>query len=381
MKSDIQPFVVDIAKRIQEQPANFVFAAFSAPADSASDIKRVRMRPTMLKGALHFQIASYTQTQCFTVNILPHEVKSELTKASERFSQALFHFINDEIHAHIEDGKISYKVSEHKKIYLQDFAHNRSKNYQLPEKEPSDLLIALGIQSKEGKVLREKFDKFKQINRFLELVSDIRGELNESPLIVDFGCGKAYLTFALYTMLQNARIVGIDSRKDVIDKCLALKESLDATNLDFRQMRIQEYRQDGPVDLVLALHACDTATDAALAKAIELDAQAILVAPCCQHEIATQVKKESFPLLLEHGLLKERFSALLTDAMRAEILNQLGYMVDLVEFIDPEHTPKNLLIRATRKKNPPAPNWQAYKTLKSTLGTTLTLERLLKLDL
>lgn len=381
MKSEIQPFILDLAKRIQQQPEGFIFAAFSAPSDKTSEIKRVRMRPLIVKGALHFQISSFTETQCFSVNVLPQEIGSELTKASTRFSQALFHFINDEIHAHIEDSKISYKVTQHKKVYLQNLSHNRSKNYQLPEKEPSGLLIALGIQSKEGKVLRDKFDKFKQINRFLELVADIRDEMSESPLILDFGCGKAYLTFALYSMLQDARIVGIDSRKDVIDKCLALKDALDATNLDFKQMRIQEYRQDGPVDLVLALHACDTATDAALAKAIEMHAQTILVAPCCQHEVSAQIKKEAHPLLLEHGLLKERFSALATDAMRAEILNQLGYMVDLVEFIDPEHTPKNLLIRATRKKHPTPPNWDAYKALKKSLGVTLTLERLLKLDL
>lgn len=379
MKTDLHTFTQELVKRIQELPNAFVFAAFSAPADDASEIKRVRIRPLMIKGTLHYQISSYTKTQCFSVNVVPSELNSEFSKALNRFSQTLVHFINDEVHAHIEEQKVTYKVTTHKKVYLQDLSHNRPKNYQLPEKEPSELLIALGIQSKEGKVIRDKFDKFKQINRFLELINDIRPEMAESPHIVDFGCGKAYLTFALYSMLEDATIVGIDARKDVIDKCIALKETLEAENLHFKQMRIEEYKQDGPVDLVLALHACDTATDAALAKAIQLKSQVILVAPCCQHEVASQIKKDTMPLLLQHGLLKERFSALVTDALRAEILNQLGYMVDLVEFIDPEHTPKNLLIRATRKKNPSAPNWKAYNELKNSLGITLTLEKLCSL--
>ncbi len=379
MKIQTNTFIHDLTRRINDAPQNFVFAAFSAPNDKTSDIKRVRMRPIMIRGSLHYQICSFTKTQSFSVNVAVNELSSEFSKAFSRFSQALVHFVNDEIHAHIEQEKSSYKVTTHKKVYLQDLSHNRPKNYQLPEKEPSDLLIALGIQSKEGRVMRDKFDKFKQINRFLELINDIRPEMNESPHIVDFGCGKAYLTFAIYTMLQDATIVGIDARKDVIDKCQALKETLDATNLHFKQMRIEEYSQDAPVDLVLALHACDTATDAALAKAIKLKSQVILVAPCCQHEVAGQIKKDAMPLLLAHGLLKERLSALITDALRAEILNQLGYMVDLVEFIDPEHTPKNLLIRATRKKNPPAADWTAYKELTKSLGVSITLEKLLGL--
>ncbi|MCE5294263.1 MAG: SAM-dependent methyltransferase [Chlamydiales bacterium] len=379
MKTDIHAFITLLSSRVQEAPERFVFAAFSAPVDS-SDIKRVRIRAILIKSQLAFQISSFTKTQSFTVNVTPGELKSEFAKSLDRFSQALVHFVDDEIHAHIENGKATYKITAHKKVYLQDLSHNRSKNYELPEKEPSDFLIALGIQSKDGKVIRDKFDKFKQINRFLELINDIRPEMNTEPHIVDFGCGKAYLTFALYNMLGNATITGIDARKDVIDKCQALKDTLHAKNLHFKQMRIEAYTQDAPVDLVLALHACDTATDAALAQAIKLKAQVILVAPCCQHEVASQIKKDKMPILLEHGLLKERFSALMTDALRAEILNQCGYMVDLIEFIDPEHTPKNLLIRATRKKNIPEPNWKAYKDLAASFGISITLEKLLKIQ-
>ncbi len=380
MKVETHKFFREIDDRIQAQPSGFVFAAFSAPVEALAEIKRVRIRPLLIKQELYFQISSFTKTQSFSVNVGPLELAPMLTKAAGTFSQAVIRFVGDELHAHIEGDKTSYKTTEHKKIYIQDLAHNRLKNYQLPEKAPSKVLIALGVQSKEGKVLSDKYDKFKQINRFLEIVGDIQDELSDNPTILDFGCGKAYLTFALHSMLEHANIIGIDSRKDVIDKCIALKESINAQNLDFKRMRIEDFTQEGPVDLVLALHACDTATDAALAQAIKVQARVILVAPCCQHEVASQIKKEKFPLLLQHGILKERFSALLTDALRAEILNQLGYSVDLIEFIDPEHTPKNLLIRAKRKKNPPKPDWKAYKELTESLGVTITLEKLLQLS-
>lgn len=380
MKVDSNTFIHDILARIEKHPAGFIFIAFSGPSEAASLIKRVRIRPLSIKESLHYQVESFTQTQSFSINVPPNELKRELAKAFSHFTQSLIRFIGEEVHAHAQDGHISYKTTSHKKVFLQDLSHNRPKNYELPEKQPSDVLIALGIQSKEGKVLRDKFDKFKQINRFLEIVNDIRPELSEHPHVIDFGCGKAYLTFALYNMLEDATIIGIDARADVIEKCEVLKAAIKAKNLHFKQMRIEDYTHKGPVDMVIALHACDTATDAALAKAINLQAEVILVAPCCQHEVAKQIKKESSPLLLQHGLIKERFSALVTDALRAEILNQLGYSVDLIEFVDPEHTPKNLLIRATRKKHTAPPDWTAYKALKQNLGITLTLERLLGLE-
>ncbi len=379
MKVDSNTFIHDLLERIEKHPAGFIFIAFSAPCEATPPIKRVRIRPLTIKETLHYQIESFTKTQSFSINVSPNELKSELRKAFSNFTQALIRFIGEEVHAHVQDGHISYKTTSHKKVFLQDLSHNRQKNYELSEKEPTDVLIALGIQSKEGKVLRDKFDKFKQINRFLEIVNDIRSELSEHPHVIDFGCGKAYLTFALYNMLQNGTIIGIDARADVIQKCEALKEAINAKNLHFKQMRIEEYTHKGPVDMVLALHACDTATDAALAKAVSLQAEVILVAPCCQHEVAKQIQKEAFPLLLQHGLIKERFSALVTDALRAEILNQLGYSVDLIEFVDPEHTPKNLLIRATRKKNASVPDWRAYNEMKKALGVSITLERLLGL--
>lgn len=376
-KQPIHDFITQLIEKIESTPNSFLFAVFSAPCDESIEIKRVRIRPIIVKGSLHYQVSSFTKTQCFTVNVMPSELRSELFAASERYTQLVVRFMSEELHAHIEEGNASFKVTQHKKVYLQDLAHNRQKKYLVDESEPSELLQELGIQTQEGKIRREMFDKFKQINRFLEIISDILPELGPEPQIVDFGCGKAYLTFALKSLLPQATITGIDARGDVVEKSLKLAERLKLSNLHFRQMRIEEYQSSAPVDVVLALHACDTATDDALAKAIQLQAKTIFVAPCCQHEVASQIKKDTWPLLLKHGLLKERFSALVTDALRAEILEQLGYSVDMIEFIDPEHTPKNLLIRATRKKNPPPPDLTAYRQLSSHFGIHLKLEKLI----
>ncbi len=368
MKIAKESFIREQVGSIAADPEGFIFAACSPPRDTLSDVRRVRMRPVKIKGELCVQVTSYTKTQSFTHNVPLHELLAEFTKALSMFGQLLIHYVQNEIHAHIEEEKVSYKVTSHKKVYLQKLTHNREKNYQLAENEPSKLLQALGIQSKEGKIQAAKFDKFKQINRFLELVEDVKSYFSEKPTIVDFGCGKAYLTFALFSKYPDATFYGIDARQDVIDSCRRLATSIEAKNLHFEQKRIDEFSYDGKIDLVVALHACDTATDAALKKALLMKAQVILLAPCCQHEVAQMIPKEAMPLLLEHGLLKERFSALVTDALRAEALKQYGYDVDLIEFIDPEHTPKNLLIRATRKKNPAPADWRAFNELQTRFG-------------
>lgn len=372
-KATLREFLQILERKIETHPGSLVFLAFSAPFDQAGEIKRLRLRPLLIKGELFYQIASFTKTQCFTVNTPPSQLSSELVSAISRYTQLICRFASEEIHAHFSETSVSYKVTEHKKVFIQDLSHNRSKCYTLQENMPSETLKALGIQTQDGRVAKDKYDKFKQINRFLELVQDLLPELGQDLSIVDFGCGKAYLTFALFEVLKEARIVGIDARQDLIQKCSDLAETLGLANISFQRMRIDAYHTTEPVDLVLALHACDVATDAAINKAVELKAKALLIAPCCQHEIATQIKKEAFPLLLKHGLLKERFSALLTDTLRAEYLEQMGYSVDLCEFIDPEHTPKNLLIRAIRKKNPQAPDWTSYKALATQFGISLSL--------
>jgi len=368
VRSPSHDFLTILAAKIEENPANLVFIAISSPKMASYEIKRVRIRPIMIKEELVFQVSSYTKTQSFTVNIKPNELRGELFVALVHYEQLVIRLVATEIHARILGDEVSYKELEHKKIYLQDLSHNRPKKHLLQEKDPSLLLQALGIQTQEGRIIKDKYDKFRQINRFLEIVHDLIPELGSELRIVDFGCGKAYLTFALYQMLKTAHIVGIDARKDLIQKCQELAKRLEYNTIFFEESSIEAYTTEEPVDLVMALHACDTATDDAIVKAIKLQAKALLIAPCCQHEIQQQIQKEAFPLIVKHGLLKERFSALVTDALRAEFLEQMGYSVDICEFVDPEHTPKNLLIRAIRKKTPKPPDWTAYDTLSARVG-------------
>ncbi len=238
-----------------------------------------------------------------------------------------------------------------------ELTHNRKKQHLLPEGKPIPFLVHLGVMKPDGSVYPAKYDKFRQINRFLELVDDVIRTLpSDKPLtIIDFGCGKAYLTFALYYWMQECckrpvNILGLDLKEDVVRFCQETARHLKFEHLKFEVGRIETTEMNTPVDMVVTLHACNTATDAALVKALQWKAKAILSVPCCQHELFKQIDCPTLKPLLKHGLLKERFAALATDAARAELLEIAGYQVDIVEFVDPEHTPKNLMIRAVRGK-------------------------------
>jgi SAM-dependent methyltransferase len=234
--------------------------------------------------------------------------------------------------------------------------HNRKKEYLLAEGQPIPFLVELGVMTAEGKVVAKRYHKFKQINRFLELIEDLLPALSkERPLtIIDFGCGKSYLTFALYHFLTASgyqlNIVGLDLKKEVIENCNALAKKLGYQGLSFQVGEISGYSTDQPVDMVVVLHACDTATDEALAQAVQWKSRVILAVPCCQHQLYSQIKSEELAPLLKHGIMKERFAALATDALRAMKLEIEGYKTQILEFIDMEHTPKNLLIRAIRQE-------------------------------
>lgn len=239
---------------------------------------------------------------------------------------------------------------------------NRRKNYLIEEGKPVPFLVRLGIMTAEGKVISSKYDKFRQINRFLETIKDVVTEIHDSGKelnIVDFGSGKSYLTFAVQYYLTTVlglkcRISGLDLKKEVIEYCSRLASGLGLENLSFAVGDIAKFSGDKEPDIVITLHACDTATDYALEYAIRHGAKAILSVPCCQHEINSQLKKTSVDIfsplepLVRYGLIKERFSALATDALRGEFLENAGYNVQMLEFIDDEGTPKNLMIKAVR---------------------------------
>lgn len=249
-------------------------------------------------------------------------------------------------------------------------SQNRRKNYILAEGRPVPFLVRLGIMTAEGKVVSSKYDKFRQINRFLEFVDDVlpdvlskkRSRNDESPLgIVDFGSGKSYLTFAVHYFLTEikslpCRIFGLDLKKDVIDYCSRLAGELGLENLLFAAGDIADFDEDKNPDIVITLHACDTATDYALDYSVRHGAKAILSVPCCQHEINSQLTQKSakgtdFEIFSKYGLIKEKFSALLTDALRGDLLEQCGYKVQMLEFIDDSATPKNILIRAVKAES------------------------------
>ncbi len=234
--------------------------------------------------------------------------------------------------------------------------HNRSKSYLLPENVPCPFLIEIGVMTPAGKVRASKYAKFRQINRFLELVNDVADHLPTSGelRIVDFGCGKSYLTFALHHLLTRIRqrqvnILGLDRNSDIVAECARLSKKLDCRGLDFRVGEIAGQTIEGAVDLAVSLHACDTATDDALAQAVGWQAAVILAVPCCQHELARTIRLTDLAPLDRHGVLHEQFASLATDALRAQALEACGYKTQVIEFIDLEHTAKNLLIRAVRQ--------------------------------
>jgi SAM-dependent methyltransferase len=263
-------------------------------------------------------------------------------------------------------------------------AHDRRKRYLLEEGTPVPFLVELGVMTPDGAVRKSRYDKFRQVNRFLELVDDVVPSLRPQGVlrVVDFGCGKSYLTFAIHHLLTVLRgrevdLVGLDLKEDVIAACSALAARSGAAGLRFERGDIAGFDAGEDVDLVVSLHACDTATDEALAQAVRWGADAILAVPCCQKEAYRQLESSLLAPLLRHGLAKERFGALVTDVLRAQLLELAGYRAQLVEFVALEHTAKNVLIRAVKGKPAGADARRAYEELRDSLGLDPALERLL----
>lgn len=265
-------------------------------------------------------------------------------------------------------------------------SHNRTKQYILEEGKPVDFLVGLGVQTPDGKVTKNRYDKFRQINRYLEFIEDVLESLPQDRTIhiIDFGCGKSYLTFAMYYYLhelqnRDIEVTGLDLKTDVIEHCNKLAKEVGYDKLHFERGDISTYAGCNAVDMVVTLHACDTATDYAIEKAIKWGASVIMAVPCCQHEVNKQIKNDTLKPILKYGLIKERMSALITDAMRANLLEQCGYDTQILEFIDMEHTPKNLLIRAVKNEKLRAGSRVGnIEEVTEFLQISPTLERLLK---
>ena len=344
---------------------------------------KVKVRPVLIKGELFFQETLYKGTQVFHENFGAEEMITRL----EEYLQDLFK--QGEIKGRKEEatilvskkgkmtitrrknavvtgrdsasadkgGKIPGGRLEAQEDLRANLQHNRTKQYILMEGKPVDFLVGLGVQTPDGKVTKNRYDKFRQINRYLEFIEDVLEELPKERTIriIDFGCGKSYLTFAMYYYLhelqgRDIQVTGLDLKMDVINHCNQLAEKLHYDNLHFEHGNISSYEGADAVDMVVTLHACDTATDYALEKAVKWGASVIMAVPCCQHEVNKQIRNDVLQPILKYGIIKERMSALITDALRANLLEQQGYDTQILEFIDMEHTPKNILIRAVKRK-------------------------------
>lgn len=308
----------------------------------------------------HFMIAKYTDKQAFTENLLPCNMKGFLLKQAENFKQFNFFTDKNEIMIKISNrGKILFcKKQIESSRNMGSTNNNREKKYIFEEGKKIEPLIDMGVLTKDGKVVKSMFDKFKQINRFIEIIDDeVKDQNYKSLNIIDFGCGKSYLTFVVYYYFKfikkiDVHMTGLDLKEEVIKKCNETAQKYGYEHLKFELGDINGYTPNEPVDMVITLHACDTATDYALFNAINWKVKMIFSVPCCQHEINSQVSTDVLPIMLKYGIIKERLSAQMTDVIRCNLLKSVGYNVDLMEFVDFAHTPKNLIIRAKRSSIP-----------------------------
>ena len=364
----------------------FIRAVVSGPRTKEGIIK-IKIRPLEMKGELCFQLESFTGTQAFHENLDAEGPREKLLEYMKDFRQMQIDTTEESCSVLVsKKGKATVKRKKRKtKVPEADRTHNRTKHYILEEGRPVPFLQDLGVMTEEGKIVRTKTDKFRQINRFLEFIEDILPELDKDRelTILDFGCGKSYLTFAMYYYLHemqgyDIRIIGLDLKEDVIRHCGKLAEKYGYTKLKFLVGDIADYEGADQVDMVVTLHACDTATDYALAKAAGWNAKVILSVPCCQHELnASMHQADCLAPVMDYGLLKERFAALVTDGLRAKYLEREGYETQVLEFIDMEHTPKNILLRAVRKNKGNQKAAEEIRKCEEFLQAVPTLGRLL----
>ncbi len=367
----------------------FRSAVLSNPRKKDGAVK-VKVRPLLQKEKLIFQLEEFRNNQAFHKNADPQEAEEALLSYMENMRQMQMETAGASYTILVsKKGKISVKQRAQAQCVKEkeiDRSHNRRKKYVLEEGVPVPFLLDLGVMTKEGKIVNSRFDKFRQINRFLEFIEDILPELDKDRelTILDFGCGKSYLTFAIYYYLHelkkyDIRIIGLDLKKDVIRRCNELSKKYGYEKLTFQEGNIADYSESGTgsVDMVVTLHACDTATDYALAKAVGWGAKVILSVPCCQHELNGQMENDILKPVLGYGLIKERMAALVTDALRAQYLEREGYDAQILEFISLEHTPKNILIRAV-KTGKKGGNGEAVRRCEEFLHVSPTLGRLLE---
>lgn len=348
---------------------------------------KVRIRPVILKNEIEYQVSEFVGRKVLHSNHSAADVKKKIIDyMTEDFKQAQINMTDAA--ATILSSKSKTLTCKYKKAgqlkVQRDLSHNRTKKYIIQEGKPVAFMIDLGVMGQDGKIIRTRYDKFRQINRFLEYIEDILPKLDKERelTIIDFGCGKSYLTFAMYYYLKelkgyNIRIIGLDLKADVIEHCNELRTRYGYDKLDFYVGDIATYKDVDKVDMVVTLHACDTAMDYALAKAVKWGAEVILSVPCCQHEANRTIKSDILSPVMDYGILKERMAAIVTDAARAKLLTANGYDTQILEFIDMEHTPKNLLIRAVKSGKEDISAREKTKDMLEALNLELTIDKLI----
>jgi SAM-dependent methyltransferase len=337
----------------------FLRLTLSQPLQSTTGgSPKVTVRPILVRDGTLYQWTSRTGSQEHHENLSRQELEQRIAKVfGVTFGDAhLFTTAEDLSFKRHRSGQIRFKKSKPTLKATADLSHNREKQYLIPAGVPCPFLIEIGVMLPGGQIRSAMYHKFRQINRYLEFVNDLlphvpaEGTLN----VVDFGCGKSYLTFALHHLLtrvhrRDVSIVGLDLKQDVIADCNRIAKILGCSGLSFEVGRIESFQPAGHVHLTVSLHACDTATDDALAGAIRWQSEAILAVPCCQHELNSLLNPQVLPGITEYGIFRERFAAMATDALRARLLDVHGYRTQVLEFIELEHTPKNVLLRAVRR--------------------------------
>ena len=329
----------------------------SNPSAKSNPVKKIIIE----KKAGNYQIASYTEKQVFHENLTADTLLEKCVELIENNYRQVNGMSESEEHIILisKKGQCNYKVKKNATDAIKSKpvaeGHNRKKNYILSEGMDIEPLVDMGVFSKDGKVINAMYDKYKQINRFIEIIDDEISKTGMKEInVIDFGCGKSYLTFVVYyylteVMKMKVNMIGLDLKEDVIKKCNEAAKKYNYQNLRFELGDINGYKAPFDVDMVITLHACDVATDFALYNAIQWKAKMIFSVPCCQHELNKQMSTENFSIMSRYGIIKERFAALATDAIRGNLLEYCGYRTQLLEFIGMEFTPKNVLIRAVRK--------------------------------
>lgn len=375
----------EIADLVKARRSDIIKVTFSSPV--GAEFSRIAMRPIAIKGAPVWQAERFRDEKVFHLNIKDEEIGKWVEDTAKSYSQICVAMSGESVTFSVSRRGVKKSVSKNNlKKSCAESENNREKNYILREGENIPALVELGVFTKDFRVVNGKYDKYKQINRFVELIDDEFSNYGKEEItILDFGCGKSYLTFIVYYYFVKikgirAKIIGYDLKAEVVKNCNEIAKRYGYDGLSFVVSDVtRDVLYGEKIDMIISLHACDVATDYALFYAIQKNVKSIFSVPCCQHEINSTIKKGGdFDIFLKYGIIKERMSALLTDSIRALILEDLGYSVDMIEFVELSDSPKNIMLRAKKTRIPSHKNREKIKDLISKYGFRQTLYELVK---